>query len=69
MTAGSPNYDLIGAIDALAPGTVVTRERLDGVAAAYAANGFQPLTQAQIVAVTGPPPPPLSSIPRSKEDG
>ncbi len=52
----SSNYDLIAAIDMLAPGVVLQRETLDGVATAYAVNGFQPLTQAQVIAVTGPLP-------------
>lgn len=51
-----PSYDLIAAIDTLAPGIVLQRATLDGVAAAWAANGFQPLTQDQVVAVTGPLP-------------
>ena len=57
-----PNYDLLGAIDTLAPGIVCQRATLDGVAAAYAANGYRPLTQAQVIAVTGPLPAPLTSL-------
>jgi hypothetical protein len=56
VAPGTSTYDYIAVIDLLAPGVVLQREILDGVSAAYAANNFQPLTQAQVVAVTGPLP-------------
>ena len=64
MSGPDPNYDLVAAIDTLAPGIVLQRDILDGCAAAYAAGGYRPLTAAQIVAVTGPLPAPLTRIKR-----
>jgi hypothetical protein len=64
MTGPDPTYDLVAAIDTLAPGVVLQRADLDGVASAYAAGGFSPLTAAQVIAVTGPLPAVLTSIRR-----
>ena len=58
----SAPYDLVAAFDSLAPGLVLQRADLDAVAAAYAANGFQPLTSAQMIAAVGPLPAPLTTI-------
>jgi hypothetical protein len=56
MTRPDPSYDLIAAIDRYAPGLILQRAVLDGVAAAYVAGGYVPVTQAQVLAVTGPLP-------------
>jgi len=56
-----PDYDYL----ALLPdGVVLTREIEQGLAQAYYANGWEPLTQDQIIAVTGPSPPYPASLPR-----
>jgi hypothetical protein len=55
--AANPNYDLPGAIETLAPGVVVQREMVDAVDIAYAANGYQALTSAQVIAALQTPPP------------
>jgi hypothetical protein len=44
---------------------ILTREIEDGLAAAYYAGGFVPLTEEQIEAVTGPSPPYPQSLPRT----
>lgn len=62
--ASAADWDPIAAIDTMAPGVVLQRSILDGVVVAFAAGGYRPLTAAQIIAVTGPLPPPLTSIPR-----
>lgn len=46
-----PFYDLLSLLPA---GVELTRDIQSGLAAAYAGNHFQPLSGAQIVAVTGP---------------
>ena len=51
--APNPGYDLLSLVPA---GIVVQRSILDGLAAAYAANSYQPLSPTQILAVTGPSP-------------
>lgn len=60
--APATQWDPIAAIDTLAPGVVLQRSILDAVVAAWIANNYQPLTQAQIIAITGPLPPFLTSI-------
>ncbi len=45
-----PNYDFLAALQQFGPGVVVTREVLDAMAVTYAANGFTPLTSAQVLA-------------------
>ena len=50
---------MIGTLDItsiLPPGIVRTRAIDDGLTAAWAANGYRPLSSAQILAVTGPAP-------------
>ena len=64
-TTPDPTYDLISIFDTLAPGVVMQRQFLDGLAAAWALNGYKPLTQAQVVAVTGPLPTAPTSLPRN----
>lgn len=49
-SAPDPKYDLAGALSNLLPGIVVQRQLLDAAAAAYAENGYQPLTEAEAVA-------------------
>lgn len=52
--SGGDGYDPCNDIP---PGIVLTRAIQDGLLSAYAANGYKPLTQAQIEAITGPAPP------------
>jgi len=59
--APDPNYDYLALVTG---GIVLTREIQDCLAATYAANGYTPLTQAQIDACTGPQPPFPDSLPR-----
>lgn len=47
----------------LPPGVIEQRTIRDGLFAAWTTGGDQPLTEAQIVAVTGQPPAPLTTIP------
>lgn len=49
-----PNYDIRTPFLAWVPGVVWTRDIEAGLAAQYAANGFTPLTQAQVLAVVLP---------------
>lgn len=58
--APDPDYDLISLLPA---GQEMTRDRYDALAAAYAANNYQPLSEAQIVAAVGPALPPPNSPP------
>ena len=55
-TAFAGDWDMLAAIDVAAPGIVVTRELLDAVAEAFAANDYQALTASEIVAIVGPLP-------------
>jgi len=64
MSHPDPAYDLIAAIDLYAPGVILQQAVLDGVATAYAANGYRPVTQAQVLAVTGPLPAAPTELPR-----
>ena len=63
MTGPDPTYDLLACLQ-LAPGVVLTQAVHDGLAAAYLAGGYVPLTQAQVLAVTGTPPAYPTSLPR-----
>jgi hypothetical protein len=49
---------------AAAPGVVLTRDTEAALLAQYQANGFQPLSNAQILAITGAPPAFPASMPR-----
>lgn len=69
MARPDPAYDLVAAIETAAPGVVLQRAIVDGCAAAYALGGYVPLTTAQIIAVTGPLPAPVTSIPRCDRYG
>jgi hypothetical protein len=62
MAAPDPHYDILSALYTYAPGVEAQRAIIDGLEAAYAAGDYQPLTSAQVLAVTGPPPAPLTSI-------
>jgi hypothetical protein len=55
--APNPFYDVRSDLYRYAPGVVPTHETDDALWAQYAANGYTPLTQAQVLAITGPPPP------------
>lgn len=63
MSAPDPTYDLIAAFDEAAPGVLLQRDILDGLAAAYAAGAYGRLSTPEIIAVTGPLPTPLTGIP------
>lgn len=64
MTGPDPSYDLLAAFQQFAPGVVLQRSIEDGLATQYAANGYTPLTQAQVVAIAGPLPAYPTSLPR-----
>jgi hypothetical protein len=51
-------------VDYLPPGIVLQRDIQDGLNAAWVANGYQPLTPEQILAVTGPAPVFPTTLPR-----
>ena len=59
----SPLYDPLGAIDTLAPGVVVQEALLDAVTAQYVANGYTPLTAAQMATVAAAAGSPLPALP------
>lgn len=58
-----PNYDLRDALYSFAPGVLPTREIDDALAARYAANNYTPLTEDQVIAITGEPPEFPSTLP------
>lgn len=60
-------YDPRAALFQFAPMLILTRELEQALVAQFIANGNQPLTEAQVLAITGTPPPILTSIPRLKE--
>lgn len=60
-TAANPSYVYA---DLLPPGIVAQRATIDALSAAYAANGYVALTQAQILAITGPSPAYPTGLPR-----
>lgn len=64
MAVGNSPYDFRQALYAFAPGVVPTREVDAALAAQYAANGNTPLTQAQVLAITGPLPAFPAGLPR-----
>lgn len=57
------DYDPRNALVDFAPGVVLTREIEAALVAQYAANGNQPLSSGQVLAITGPLPAPVTSIP------
>ncbi len=48
----------------LPPGFIRTRALDDAITSAWIANGRNPLSQAQVLAITGPPPPYPVALPR-----
>lgn len=64
MTEPARNYDPRDALKQYAPMLILTRELEQALVAQYAANGYTPLTEGQTLAITGPVPPPVTSIPR-----
>jgi len=50
MAKPDPKYDLLAVLSQYAPGVVAQREILDAMWATYQANGFTPLTAAQVLA-------------------
>lgn len=59
----SGSYDPRSALQAYAPGVVLTREVEQSLVQRYADKGCQPLTAADVLAITGPAPSPVTSIP------
>jgi hypothetical protein len=59
-----PRYDPATALPA---GLVLTRAYDDALHAAYLTGGRVPLTEAQAIAATAPPPAPLTGLPRLPE--
>lgn len=64
MAVPANGYDPRAALYAFAPGVLLTRENEQQLVAQYAANGYTPLTQAQVLAITGPLPPLVTGIQR-----
>lgn len=64
MSTNPPDYDWKGEAYRLAPGLVATRELDDAFYGAWEANGYAPWTPQTVLAVTGPLPAPLTTIPR-----
>lgn len=64
MATPDPTYDYWDVLSLYAPGVVATRDVIDAIAARYAANGYTPLTQDQVIAITGPLPPVPTKLPR-----
>lgn len=62
--APANDYDPRAALYAFAPGLIMTRELEQSLVAQYATNGFTPLTQPQVLAITGPLPPLVTGIQR-----
>lgn len=62
--APDPKYDPRSALYAFGPGVVPTRDTDDALEAQYTANNFTPLTQAQVLAITGPLPAYPAGLPR-----
>jgi hypothetical protein len=54
--AARDHYDVHTALLQYAPGFVMTRDLEAALLAQYAANGYTPLTQGQVLAITGTPP-------------
>ena len=57
-------YDLRANFYLYAPGSVATSDSDAAMAAQYAANGYQPVTQAQVLAIAGGPAPAPNPLPR-----
>jgi hypothetical protein len=63
MASPAANYDPRSALYAFAPGVLLTRELEAALVAQYASNNYTPLTQGQVLAITGPLPPFPSTLP------
>lgn len=63
MTAAAASYDPRSALYAFAPGVVMTREIEAALVAQYVSNAGAALTSSQVLAITGPLPAPITSIP------
>jgi hypothetical protein len=64
MAQPDRNYDPRSALYAFAPGLIMTRELEASLVAQYATNGYTPLTESQVLAITGPLPAFPSTIKR-----
>lgn len=53
MAAAPGNYDFRATFYTYAPGVLLTRDIDAALGAQYAANGYTPLTQSQILAIAG----------------
>lgn len=62
--AADGKYDPRSAFYLYAPGLLLTRDLEQAIVAQYAANNFTPLTQAQVLAITGPLPAYPTGLPR-----
>src|SRR5215471_2224892 len=62
-----PAYDVQTALYTFAPGVVPTREITTALWAQYEANGYEPLTREQVLAITGAPPSYPKSMMRLKD--
>lgn len=62
--APGEQYDVHTPLLQYAPGIVMTRDIETALLAQYAANGYTPLTSAQVIAITGTPPAALTTIKR-----
>lgn len=56
MTVPAAAYDPRDALLQFAPGVLLTRENEASLVAQYRSNGGVPLTEAQVLAITGPLP-------------
>lgn len=64
MSGAADQYDLHTALYTFAPGVEMTRDIESALALRYQQNGYTPLTQAQVLAITGPLPPFPAGLPR-----
>ena len=64
---GDPSYSLRLALYTWAPGVVASNDIDAALGAQYAANGYTPLTQAQVLAIVGTPLPVLPLLPRFQD--
>lgn len=67
MASPDPNYDTHAALYQFAPGVLLTAEIEAALAAQYQANGYTPLTQDQVLAITGPLPVYPTKLPRFQD--
>lgn len=67
MVSPLPFYDPHNALYEFAPGVLLTAEIEAALAAQYLANGYTPITQAQVLAITGPLPAYPTKLPRFQD--